>query len=244
MITAAVSHGMSIASDPRLLDHLDELVVSLDSPNRETNDQLRGPGSYEGAVQAIHLAVERRLRTYVNMLLTRASIQDLDAMLDYCESRSVKMHAQPVMFKQRSVYGRYFDDTVEKLALSPDQIRAAHQKMADGKRNGRGLIFSARAYQKAADWGNYSLSTVQKPGNSPCMAGRFYIHIEPNGDVHPCGLNESEFKPKNIVVDGLESAMRQARHHNCWDCWMVYMNERKIVFGLKPEALIEVIRRG
>ena len=76
------------------------------------------------------------------------------------------------------------------------------------------------------------------------MAGKDYFHIEPNGDVLPCALNESNFTPKNILEDGLEEAMSHARHHNCWDCWMVYMNERKVVFGLKPEALLEVLRRG
>ena len=244
IITAAVSHGRSIADDPSLLDHLSELVVSWDSPNPETNDMLRGKGAHEGAVRAIDLALDRGIRTYVNMILTRENIEDMEAMLSYCTKRGLKMHAQPVMFDQKSVYGRYFDNTVQRLALPDEQIRLAHTRMAEWKRQGRQLIFSALAYQKAADWPDYGISTIQKQGQSPCMAGKFYIHIEPNGDIHPCGLNESDFTPKNIIRDGLEEAMLHARHHNCWDCWMVYMNERKVVFGLKPEALLEIVRRG
>lgn len=244
IITAAVSHGRSISDEPDLLDHLDELVVSLDSPHPETNDLLRGKGAHRGAVRAINLALERGIRTYVNMILTRENIEDLEDMLAYCTERDIKMHAQPVMFDQKSVYGRYFDNTVQRLALTDEQIRAAHIQMAEWKRQGRKLIFSASAYQKAVDWPDYGQSTVQKPGPSPCMAGKYYIHIEPNGDIHPCGLNESDFTAKNILSDGLKEAMLHARYHNCRDCWMVYMNERKVVFGLRPEALLEIVRRG
>jgi MoaA/NifB/PqqE/SkfB family radical SAM enzyme len=244
MITAAVSHGSSIASQPNLLDYLDELAVSLDSPREETNDRLRGQGAHEGAVKAIDLALQGGLSTFVNMILTRINLSDLDEMLAYCEKRGVMMHAQPVMFDQQSVYGRYFDDTVKNLALTEGQIRSAHRLMAERKRQGHKLIFSGLAYQKAANWQNYSTSTIQSNEESSCMAGKYYIHIEPNGDVHPCGLNESNFKPKNLLKHGLKEAILHASHHNCCDCWMVYMNERKFLFGLAPRALAEVLRRG
>jgi len=81
-------------------------------------------------------------------------------------------------------------------------------------------------------------------GPSSCMAGRDYIDIEANGDVHPCGLHTGAFTPKNIVRDGLDAAVANARHHECGDCSLAYLNERKAVFGLRPSALLEVIRRA
>jgi MoaA/NifB/PqqE/SkfB family radical SAM enzyme len=244
MISAVITNGLPIASQPNLLDYLDELVVSWDSPHKETNDRLRGEGAYEGAKKAIELGLQRGLRTYANMLLTSENLEHFDEMLDYCESHGVKMNAQPVMYNQKSVYGEYFDDTVERIALSSDQIRSVHRRMAEGKRQGRKFLFSSLAYKRAADWKDYSFSTVQRPEESPCMAGKFYFHIEPNGDVLPCALNESGFSPKNVLEDGLEEALLHARHHTCWDCWMVYMNERKVAFGLNPAALWEILKRG
>ncbi len=76
------------------------------------------------------------------------------------------------------------------------------------------------------------------------MAGKSYIHIEPNGDVHPCGIHGADFAPKNIIKDGLKEALRHTQRHNCGDCWTAYLNERKAVFGLRPSAVHEVIRRG
>jgi hypothetical protein len=52
------------------------------------------------------------------------------------------------------------------------------------------------------------------------------------------------FEPKNVVSDGLEAALRHAQRHHCGDCWSAYLNERKFVFGLRPSALLEVVRRG
>jgi MoaA/NifB/PqqE/SkfB family radical SAM enzyme len=244
LITAAVSHGMSISQQPDLLEFLDELVVSLDSPDQRTNDCLRGPGAYRGAVVAIEQALKRNLKTYVNMILTRENVGDLEAMLTFCESRGVRMHAQPAMFAQRSVYGRYFDDEMQDIALTDEQIRSAHIRLAQWKRAGRQLIFSTYAYQKAAGWSEYTTATIQGENRSSCMAGKYYIHIEPNGDIFPCGLNEAAFSPLNVLQAGLEAAIMHAREHNCRDCWMVYMNERKQVFGLKPQALWEIITRG
>ena len=51
-------------------------------------------------------------------------------------------------------------------------------------------------------------------------------------------------RPKNVIRDGLEPALRHVRHHDCGDCWSTYLHERKLAFGLRPHALLEVIRRG
>lgn len=244
IIAATVSHGQTVAERPELLDHLDEIVVSLDSADRETNDALRGKGSYEGAVRAIELALERGLLVCINLVVVKTTLADMEKMLDFCEARGLLMHPQPVLFDQDSIYGQYFDDTARHLALSQEELRAMHEQLALWKRQGRGLLFSQPAYEQAVRWPDYDVSSKRSPGPSSCMAGRDYIHIEPNGDVHPCGLHSAEFTPKNILTDGVDAAVANARHHNCGDCWMVYLNERKAVFGLNPAALRQLLKRG
>jgi len=76
------------------------------------------------------------------------------------------------------------------------------------------------------------------------MAGRFYIHIEPNGDIHPCAQHNASFTPKNIVRDGLEDALGHVQQHDCGNCFSAYLNERKGLFALRPNALLEMARRG
>ncbi len=239
LITAVVTHGLKIASHPVLLDHLDEIVVSLDSSTPEFHDRLRGAGTHTGAVQAIDLARERGLRTYVVMVVCRENYSELERMLEFCERRGIRLHAQPVLFGRDP-----FDDRARDLALTGEQVRTMHQRLAEWKRQGRALMFSESAYQKVARWPDHGVLTTRSQGESPCMAGKFYVHIEANGDVWPCGQHGANFTPKNIILHGLMEALRHVRHHDCGDCFSAYLNERKAVFGLRPAALLEIVRRG
>jgi MoaA/NifB/PqqE/SkfB family radical SAM enzyme len=237
--TAVVTNGLAIAEDAALLDHLDEVVVSLDSPRAEVNDALRGDDVFARATRAMSLARERGVRVFVNMVLTQRNLPDIDAMLAFCEERGAKLNAQPVSF------GRiFYADSARNLALTAEQTREVHRRLAQWKREGRAVMFSAAAYEKVLRWPDPLTLTAASDGESNCMAGRDYVHIEPNGDVHPCVMHGARFEPKNIVRDGLEPALRHVRRHDCGDCWSAYLNERKLAFGLRPQALLEIVRRG
>jgi MoaA/NifB/PqqE/SkfB family radical SAM enzyme len=239
LITAVVTNGLPVADEPALLDNLDEVVFSLDSVTPEINDRLRGEGTHAHVVRAIDIALGRGLRTYVNMVVNSETIGELEAMLEFCEARGLGLNAQPVLFG-----GQYADATTHHLALTSEQTRTMHTRLGEWKRQGRRLIFSAQTYERAVDWPDYDVQTTRSAGESACMAGKFYVHIEPNGDVHPCVSHGANWKPKNILQDGLDAALRHTQRHNCGDCWTVYHNERKAVFGLRPSALWEVVRRG
>ncbi|MDV2480248.1 MAG: radical SAM protein [bacterium] len=239
IICAAITHGLEVAKKPELLDYLDEIVFSLDSATPEINDSLRGQGTHAEAVKAIDIARHRGLRTYLNMVVNRETLGEVEALLEFCEARGVGFHAQPIIFGRQ-----YYDETARRLALTDEEVRALHKRLAGWKSQGRRLMFSARSYEKTLEWKDYGELAIQSPGESSCMAGKDYIHIEPNGDVLPCLQHGANFTPKNIIKDGLEEALRNTRRHNCGDCYTVYLNERKAVFGLKPKALLEVLRRG
>ena len=239
ILTAVISNGYAIADNPALLDHVDELVVSLDSPRAAVNDALRGTGCLEKATRAIELGHARGRRVFVNMVLTKDNVDDMEAMLEFCEARGVGMNAQPVAFGSVN-----YDDGARGLALTTDQIHDVHRRLIAWRRQGRPLMFSVEAYSKALGWTAFDKLSVPSDGDSSCMAGRDYIHIDANGDVRPCVQHGGPFSPKNAVHDGLEVALRNTRRHECGDCWIAYLNERKLVFGLQPKALLEVLRRG
>ena len=239
MITSTVTNGMKIASNPKLLDSLQEVVVSLDSLFPEVNDYMRGDGAYEGAMKTIDHALQRGLKTYVNMALCQKNIRDVERMLNFCESRGMKMNAQPIKFGVK-----YYDDQAQKIALTPDQIRDFHLQMVNWKKQGRGIMFSANSFMKALEWPDLTRNSIQSDGLSGCMAGNFYFHINPDGDVIPCIPHGGDFTPKNILKDGLYEALRHVRYHNCGDCWSPYLNERKALFKFHPSAVIEFFRRG
>lgn len=237
--TAVVTNGIRIAEDPTLLAQLDEVVVSLDAVTPAIHDAIRGRGSHASAVAAITAALARDLPTYIVMVASRDSVVEVEAMLGFCEQRGVRLHVQPVLFGRTS-----FDATGAELALSDEQVRALHRQLAAWKRQGRPLMFAASSYAGVNAWPDHAVLTTRSAGESGCMAGRFYVHVEANGDVWPCQQHGADFTAKNILRDGLEAALEHVRHHNCADCFTVYLNERKAVFALRPAALAEVIRRG
>ena len=239
MTTAVVTNGTVIASRPSLLDALDEVVVSLDAFTAERHDRYRGAGSHEAGVKALALARERGLRAYVNMVVHRDTLDELETMLEFCEANGYRLNAQPVMFDHD-----YQDAAASDLRLPEAVEREMHVRLAAWSRSGRPLMFSPESYERTGRWPDFESSTLKGDGRSGCMAGRFYLHIEPNGDVHPCGMHVGTFAPKNIVRDGFEEALAAARVHDCVDCSLAYLNERKAAFALRPSALVQILRRG
>jgi len=105
-------------------------------------------------------------------------------------------------------------------------------------------MFSPAAYAKLLAWPDPAQRTERSHGPSRCMAGRFYVHIEANGEVWPCQQHgAADWKPLNAASDGLDAALRHARSHDCSDCWTAYLTERKLLFGLQPAALAGWLRR-
>src|SRR6185369_3820071 len=240
IVTAVVTNGLQFVEKPELFDHLDEVVFSLDSATPGHTNRIRGAGVHERVCEAIEIARSRGINLFINMVVTRDNFDEIEPMLDFCEARGIGLHSQP------AVSGRkYYDDAVKDFALTDEQIRAMHRRLGELKREGRQLMFSAATYENVLDWDDYGdISQNAGGGESTCKAGRFYVHIEPNGDVHPCNQHDANFQPKNLVRDGLGPALENAQHHDCADCYCAYLNERKSVFGMRPLALWEMARRG
>ena len=238
MITAVVTNGSLVCEKPELIAHIDEVVVSMDSPTPEQHDRHRGQGSHAQAMATLDVAARRGAATYVNMVIHQQNIDLVEPMLTFCEANGHKMHAQSVMFGLE-----YYDRTAAALALRQDQERALARHLGVLKRAGRALMFAATSYERAAMWPDFSTLTSKSDGPSACMAGKFYIHIDANGDVFPCVTATSSFTAKNLVADGFRPALLHAQHHTCGDCRVAYLNERKAVFGLRPSAIVELMRR-
>jgi MoaA/NifB/PqqE/SkfB family radical SAM enzyme len=233
------TNGTQIADRPALLDHLDEAVFSVDALTPEVHDRLRGAGTHAQVMRAIGLALERKVRAYVTMVVNKTNVDEIEPLLAFCEARGIGMHAQPVIFGHP-----YFDDAARPLALTGEQERTVHEQLARWKRAGRGLMFTAETYAGVARWPDHDVLAVRdESGPSPCMAGKYHIHIEANGDVHPCVMHHSTIVPKNLVRDGFEAALLHVQRHDCVDCFTACLVERKAVFGMRPAALLEVLRR-
>jgi MoaA/NifB/PqqE/SkfB family radical SAM enzyme len=238
---AVVTNGTQIAADPALLEHVDEVVFSLDSVTPALTDAVRGAGVHAAVLRAIAVAraVEKPPQLFINMVVMRANRGEIESLLRFCEAQGIGLNVQPAVFGLP-----YYDDAAQPLALSNDETRQMFRALAAWKRAGRPLMFAATTYENAAAWDDYGVLTTASDGASSCVMGSVYVHIEANGDVHPCVQSTARFTPKNLIADGYDAALAHAQRHECGDCYSAYLNERKALFGLRPAAVAEYLRRG
>ena len=239
-VTSSVTtNGQKMAVEPELFDYLDEVVFSLDALDPEKNDRQRGQGVHRNIMRAIDYAAQKGVRIFINTVVSRITLDEVRPMMEFCQQRGIGFNAQPVQADWS-----YSDPEIRELLLEDGEIRELNRNLAQWKREGYPVMFCAETYERSAVWPDYGSFQEHGEQTSKCMAGRYYFHIEPNGDVYPCGLNVGKTPVKNIVEHGLHAALEAAKHHHCIDCGMAYLNERKALFGLKPFAVREMIRRS
>jgi hypothetical protein len=56
---------------------------------------------------------------------------------------------------------------------------------------------------------------------------RYFLQMEPNGDLYPCVLHLGTFQPKNAIKDGVEEAWKHAQKHSCFSCYNTWLNENR-----------------
>ncbi|MEO8601172.1 MAG: radical SAM protein [bacterium] len=240
ILCAVVTNGTQIAQTPSLIEHVDEVVFSLDSFTPAHTEAVRGPGVHAAVMRAIEVAraARRPPRLFINMVVLRTNLDEMEPLLNFCEQQGIGLNIQPAVFGLP-----YYDDGAKPQALDQAETRAMYRQLAAWKRAGRGLMFAAHIYERSSLWDDYATLSRRSPGQSDCAMGRFYVHIEANGDVHPCVQHGATFTPRNIIRDGIDAALLHTQRHDCGDCFGAYLNERKDLFTLQPRAVLEYLRR-
>ena len=167
-------------------DYVD-LQVSLDGVDAETNDAIRGAGSYAKARRAMdHLAAAGFEDFKISVVLTRGSIGQLDRLQELAEGYSARLRLTRLRPSGRGV------DVWDKLRPTTQQNRDLHAWLLEhpGALTGDSL-FHLNAFGQSL------------PGLSMCGAGRIVCLVDPVGDVYACPfLIHPDFRAGNIRTDG------------------------------------------
>jgi len=232
MRSAMVTNGFLIPEKMEVVRQLDELVISLDG-NEAAHDRQRGRGTWKQVMRAVEACAEEGLDFFLTAVVTRESAGDVDWLLETARRFGVMVNFQIPQFNEE-MYGK----GARAWMPSPDSIRAILGKIIAAKEAGATVLFTARSYRHTLDWVDFNQERVERPGEiSPCTAGRYFLQMEPNGDIYPCVLHVGTFRPKNAARDGVETGWRHAQHHSCFDCYNTWLNENRAVFDLRPEVL-------
>jgi len=232
MRSAMVTNGFLVPQKLDAVRRLDELVISLDG-SEEAHDRQRGRGTWKRVMGAIELCARERLDFFLSAVVTRESAGEIDWLLATARRFGVMVNFQ-ILQSNEEMYGQ----GVAGWMPEAEEIRAIISKVMAAKAAGEPVLFTTRSYRRTLHWPDFSQERVERPGEiSPCTAGRYFLQMEPNGDIYPCVLHVGTFKPKNAARDGVEAAWRHTQRHSCFDCYNTWLNENRAIFDLHPAVL-------
>lgn len=169
------------------MDYLD-IQISLDGADAQTNDAVRGEGSYQTAMSAMDNLANAGFGPFkISVVMTRHNIAQLDAF----EALADRYGAELRLTRLRPA-GRGADSWHE-LHPRPEQQVELYHWLLD-----RPNVLTGDSFFHLNALGDQSL-----PGLNLCGAGRVVCLIDPIGDVYACPfVLHDEFKAGNVLEPG------------------------------------------
>lgn len=233
MRCAMTTNGYLIPKRFDWVRNLDEIIISIDGDER-AHDALRGAGTWRKVMQGIEMCAAEGLDFFLTTVLTRSNLDQVDWMLALARRLGVMANFQMVQHNPE-MYG----PEASRMVPEREETQGVLRKIIRAKQEGAPVLFTERSYRRTLEWADYHRERVERPGErSPCTAGRYFVEVEPNGDVYPCVLHMGGFQPKNALRDGVEEAWRHAGEHSCFDCYNTWLNENRAIFDLAPSVLV------
>jgi MoaA/NifB/PqqE/SkfB family radical SAM enzyme len=232
MRTAVVTNGFLVPARMELMRQFDEIIISIDG-SEDAHDAQRGRGTWKKVIAAIEACAAEKLDFFLSAVVTRDSLGEVDWLIATARKYGVSVNFQ-IPQSNPEMYGA----EAKNWMPSADQIRALIGKIILAKESGAPVLFSSRSYGRTLTWDDYGRERDNRPGEAgTCTAGKYFLQVEPNGDIYPCVLQIGSFTPKNVHRDGVEAAWRNAWSHSCFDCYNTWLNENRGIFDLHPSIL-------
>jgi radical SAM protein with 4Fe4S-binding SPASM domain len=196
--------------------------ISLDGVDPEVHDSFRRvKGSWQRAVQAIKNCKEEGMFVEISMTVTKYNINDVKKMMEFARQLNANWlmiynfvptgRGREIVAEDLEPHQRYellkmlYESTgkggTEYLSTAPQYAMVA-QVVEAQKHLGKNIV-PTHFYNP-----QYSNPKLKNLADfiGGCGAGRFYISIEPNGDIYPCVFfpHDDEVKIGNLFRDDFE----------------------------------------
>lgn len=235
------SNGMLIDRESalRLRDaDLNAISISIDSPTPEPHNSLRGPGSFELAVQGVRLLRELApdVQVGINCVITRLNHQGIAAMIPFAEETGAHQ-AKFAPIHTNLLHRRKRIEHYADLIFAQEDLESLDREIA---------ALTAAAHQ------SHMMTTspmffagmselYRKPIQFRCYAGYAACVVNPAGVVSPCcdtdgTLSVREQSLETIWRSPEMARMRETVHHcrsACWDSTNTELSLR-----LRPWSII------
>ena len=261
MCAAIATNGYTLADKTQSKKFIDaglEFVqISLDGTNPGTHDSFRGvSGAWERAVASIKNFVDADIFVEVATTVTQHNVNEIPGMIDFLRDLGVNWF----MMYNFIPTGKGYE--IMDMDISP-YARADLLETAYSKNEGSEMQILSTAPQYAVvaesmisddstmipthffnpEYHNHAIMQLAEFIGG-CGAGRFYMSIEPNGDMYPCVFlpHKEDLRLGNLVENDFEdiwmnnNVLKVLRNKeilkgNCGDC-----ESRNICGGCRARA--------
>ena len=213
IVTCISTNGTLITEEvARRLDHpLVYIQVSLDGATAESNDAIRGKGSYRKVMNALEHLRKRNIEVSINTVLTRLSFPELDKMAQLAASFGAKCRVSRFRPSGRG------KESWSELNVSREQMLSFSGWLSRNLGVSTGDSF-------------FSVTTEERKslGLNMCGACKLTCCISPIGGIYPCAfLQESEFMAGKVPEDAFSllwhtssvfDSFRQLEIKSCESC--------------------------
>jgi len=188
----------------------DRITFSLDGPNAEINDYLRGKGCFETVVKNIRRFQHEKERMKTdkpilkfNVVISRINFRHLPEMIRLAK----KMGIEIVHFDKMTVHS----SIGEKIKVRKEEMGELKRKLIEAQKlaDGYNILTNARELtsEPFVDKSNEMVELMRKDSgkdfnNLYCYEPWWHIVVKPDGSVQPCCLFDS--KEENIKQKSLK----------------------------------------
>ena len=169
------------------MNYLD-IQISLDGVDADTNDAVRGKGSYATAIAAMnHLRDANFGQFKISVVVTRHNVDQLDAFKALADSYGAQLRITRLRPSGRGA------DTWDELHPTQQQQRQIYDWLMKHGEN----VLTGDSFFHLNAFGE------SLPGLNLCGAGRVVCLIDPIGDVYACPfVIHDQFKAGSLLSDG------------------------------------------
>ncbi|HTX61340.1 MAG TPA: radical SAM protein, partial [Methanobacterium sp.] len=223
MFAAMATNGYTLSKANECQKYIDNglkfVQISVDGLEPHTHDSFRGVnGAWEKAIQAVENCVNSELFVEVATTVTAYNLQEIPEMIDFIREKGVDWfmiynfiptgNGEKIIYMDispqkrikllKTAYDENKEGKMQVLSTAP-QFAPVAESMVSQKNHMIPTHFSNPEYDNPI---------VEQLADfiGGCGAGRFYMSVEPNGDLYPCVFfpHESQVKLGNLLEDNLE----------------------------------------
>lgn len=263
MYPAMATNGYSLSNKKLCNKYINSglqfVQISLDGLNPETHDKFRGvDGAWERAVQAVQNCVEEDIFVEVSTTVTQHNINEIPSMIEFVRdlgthwlmlynfiptgngSNISKMDISPQKRFNllKTAYNENFNGEMQVLSTAPQ-----YASVAESLQSMKSSVIPTHFYNP--EYENPQIMQLAEFVGG-CGAGRFYMSLEPNGDMYPCVFfpHDECLKLGNIMEDDFQDVwqnqplLKDLRNksllqENCGSC-----SNKNICGGCRARAYI------